>query len=116
MQVPHLRGSGRRAVLLYVRAIDGQLSVTHGGCAGPCRRPYRHGLDGPMGKSFYIVCLRPADIGTSSTPVDVVDDGDIIDHCCISNVPDIVVTDIDAGDAIPGTKVPIGCRRSVSAV
>lgn len=45
-------------------------------------------------------------------PVDIVDDGDIIDD---RGVTYIIIADIDAGDMRSGAGDPITCRRAISA-
>lgn len=116
MQVPHLRGAGGSIPTLYRRAIYGQLSISYGSCSRSFRRTYGHRPDGGMGKSFHIGRLGPAEISTSVPSVDIIDDGDIIDDRGSTNVPDIVIADVHAGDTFPGTKDPIAGGRPVSAV
>jgi hypothetical protein len=69
-----------------------------------------------MGKSFHISWLGTPKISMPISPVDIVNDRNIIDDRSIVYIPDIIIADIYAGDTFSRAKIPIICRRSVSAV
>ena len=116
MQIAHLSGPGRSIVLLHRRTINSELTIPYRGSSGPFRRTYSHRPHRRMGKSFHIACLGSPEIRAPISPVDIVNHRNIIDDRGIMYIPDIIITDIHTGDTVSRTKIPIICRRPVSAV
>lgn len=112
MQLVYLSRS-RSIVLLDRGPIDSQLSIVQRRRAGSFRRTYRYGANSGVGKSFHIGGLRSSQISMSVAPVYIVDDSDIIDHGGSMYITHIVIADIDAGDMLPWTEVPITGRRAI---
>lgn len=69
-----------------------------------------------MGKSFHISCLRSLNIRMPIPSVHIVDDGDIVNDRGVADIVYIIVADIDAGDMLPGTKIPISRRWTIGAI
>ena len=114
MQVTHL---GRTCIVIMLdrRPVDRYLSIMQRSRAWSFCRAYRHRANGGMGKSFYIGRLRSPEISMPISSIDVIDNGDIIDHRGSMHIAHVVVADIDAGDMLPGAEGPITCRGTISA-
>lgn len=66
--------------------------------------------------SCHIIGRRPPQICTpSSSPVDIIDDSDIIDHGRCVNITDIIIAYVDAGYMIPGAEIPVADRWTIAA-
>jgi len=115
MQVPYLRRPGGSIVILHGGTIDGQLSIPHGGGAGPFRRSYSHRANGGVGKSFHIGRNGASVISTAApTRPDIIDHGNFIDHCRVADIIYIIVAHIYIGYPVAGTKIPVIIRRPVA--
>ena len=60
-----------------------------------------------MGISCHICWFRTPQISVTTSPVDIIDDGDIVDDRGIMDIPDVIVAYVDAIDMFSGAKGPI---------
>lgn len=121
MKLPHRSRPGRPSPLspgrrmLHIGTINSQPSPLHRRRPRTRRRLHRQRPDLTMGKSFHMIRLRPPQISAATTtPVHIVDHGNIVDDRRVPNIRNIIITHPRTHDMLARTKIPVPHRRPVT--